>query len=404
MAVVQAVADAFGNALGQSVAGAASPDDSPYERTLGIPQTGWAAPTASLRGEPPPLFTSELDPVFQTAVDVMKLEDDSRILSDSHDSFSFDELRTLQLAMRTGALVASGMQRGSEYSSESESPSTFAVGGVDRMTAGERGLAGRQLLEGINEVLRETRGGAASRAAMYRDLAVSGALGNIDPSSQRSVLATMVAYADTLSQGVFADDLESRTADVAVRYAADLAKQSGAIPQTFRFASDARLGALAGVLLLHAPLRKTYEGASSRVSGETEATAIGKSYHAQRAAERRASGEYDMVNQPFVGADGRALLVTRRVDLRTGEPLVSSGVQTARPDSVVFRRSVVIDDKPVGRPMNKDQQEILRFVRAYEQQFGAPPRTIAIERYDPKTMQPVFTELYRPSDFPLGRR
>jgi filamentous hemagglutinin len=119
-----------------------------------------------------------------------------------------------------------------------------------------------------------------------------------------------------------------------------------------------------------------------------------------------ASGEFDMVNEPFVRADGRSILVTKRVDLRTGEPIPESGFQVAKPDSVVFRRDlgVVIDDKPIGRPLAKDQQEILRFIRAYEAQFGAPPKTIAIERYDPITMRPIVTELYKPGDFPLKKK
>jgi hypothetical protein len=239
---------------------------------------------------------------------------------------------------------------------------------------------------------------------MYRNFTVSGKFGQLDQSSQAVALAGMVSYADTVNQTLVAESLEGRTADVAVRYATDAAKQSNAIPEQWIFGSHSRMGAMAGILMLHMPVRRQYEVPNTQVAGETEATALGKSYHAQRATGRRESGEYDLVNQPFVGPDGQAILVTKRVDLKTGQPVPESGTQTARPDAVVFKREVVIDDKPIGRPLSKDQQEILRFIRAYEKQFGAPPKTIAIERYDSVTMKPVVTELYKPTDFPLKKK
>lgn len=91
--------------------------------------------------------------------------------------------------------------------------------------------------------------------------------------------------------------------------------------------------------------------------------------------------------------------MTRRVDLSTGEPLPESGCQVSRPDAVQFKNEVIIDDKPLGRPVSKDQQEINRFINAYSESQGGLPRTIAIQRYDPLTGQPVVTELYSPYDF-----
>lgn len=134
-------------------------------------------------------------------------------------------------------------------------------------------------------------------------------------------------------------------------------------------------------------------------SGETLATASGKAIHRALAAERRASGDFDLVASPIVDSTGKAILVTRRVDLKTGNPLPSTGFQTAVPDAVSYEARLILDDKPVGRLVSKDRQEIIRFIRAYEQGSGSLPSRIAIQRYDPATGLPVVTELYTPADF-----
>jgi filamentous hemagglutinin len=91
--------------------------------------------------------------------------------------------------------------------------------------------------------------------------------------------------------------------------------------------------------------------------------------------------------------------VTRRVNLSSGKPLPESGYQVSKPDAVQFKNKVIIDDRPLGRPISKDQQEINRFINAYSENQGGLPRTIAIQRYDPLTGQPVVTELYSPYYF-----
>lgn len=134
-------------------------------------------------------------------------------------------------------------------------------------------------------------------------------------------------------------------------------------------------------------------------TGETASTSTGKMVHARLAAERRLSGEFDLVNQPLVDAAGNPIEVTRRVNLKTGDPLPESGYQVARPDAVRFKGDVILDDKPLGRPIAKDQQEIIRFINAYAESQGRQPRTIGIQRYDPETGTPVVTELYSPEHF-----
>jgi hypothetical protein len=135
------------------------------------------------------------------------------------------------------------------------------------------------------------------------------------------------------------------------------------------------------------------------ITGETAATVRGKSIHSRLAAERRADGSFDLVNRPLTDKAGIPIQVTRRVDLKTGEPLPGTGYQVARPDAVRYKGDVIIDDKPMGRPIAKDRQEIIRDIRAYEQSRGNLPRTIGIQRYDPVTGRPIVTELYSPFDF-----
>ena len=64
-----------------------------------------------------------------------------------------------------------------------------------------------------------------------------------------------------------------------------------------------------------------------------------------------------------------------------------------------YTRQLVVDDKPLGRPLAKDRQEILRFIKAYEKREGRVPERIAIQRYNPATGEPVHTELHKPETF-----
>ena len=91
------------------------------------------------------------------------------------------------------------------------------------------------------------------------------------------------------------------------------------------------------------------------------------------------------------------------MNLKTGDPVPEVGTQTARTDAVNYGRRLILDDKPVGRNVMKDRQEIIRFIRGYEAREGVLPKTIAIQRYDPATGLPVRTDLFTPGDFlPAG--
>jgi filamentous hemagglutinin len=105
------------------------------------------------------------------------------------------------------------------------------------------------------------------------------------------------------------------------------------------------------------------------------------------------------VNEPLKDSSGRTILVPHRVDLKTGEPAAGARMQSAEPDATSFERRLIVDDKPVGRPLAKDRQELIRNIEAYRQREGHLPDTVAIERYDPATGKPVVTELHRPDEF-----
>jgi hypothetical protein len=136
-------------------------------------------------------------------------------------------------------------------------------------------------------------------------------------------------------------------------------------------------------------------------TGETSATRSGKQVHKQLADERRASGEFDLVQKPITRVDGAAIEVPKRVDLKTGAPQ-DARVQQAVPDAVKFDRKLILDDKPLARDIAKDRQEMIRFIEAYRQRTGELPEIIAIQRYGPAG-NPVRTDLFHPSDFlPAG--
>ena len=88
------------------------------------------------------------------------------------------------------------------------------------------------------------------------------------------------------------------------------------------------------------------------------------------------------------------------MNLKTGEPRPKSPLQEAIPDAVRFEKdSIIIDDKPLTRPLFKDRQEIIRFIKAFEKREGRLPKTVAIQRYDPETGQLVRTEIYSAKSF-----
>ena len=135
------------------------------------------------------------------------------------------------------------------------------------------------------------------------------------------------------------------------------------------------------------------------LTGETATTKIGRDAHKAFADERRQSGLFDVVNQPITDAAGNSILVPKRYNLRTGDPSPDAKLQTANPDAVSYKRSLLIDDKPLGRPLAKDRQEILRNLDAYFQREGNYPGRVVIQRYDPATGKPVVSELYTAEDF-----
>jgi hypothetical protein len=91
--------------------------------------------------------------------------------------------------------------------------------------------------------------------------------------------------------------------------------------------------------------------------------------------------------------------MSKRVDLKTGKPQPGSPLEASIPDAVDFKRELILDDKPLGRPIAKDRQKIIKYIRAFEEREGRWPKVVGVTRYDPQTGQQVLTEFYSPKDF-----
>ncbi len=135
------------------------------------------------------------------------------------------------------------------------------------------------------------------------------------------------------------------------------------------------------------------------VTGETASTSVGKQVHKTQADLRRESGQFSIIEQPIKDQSGNPILVPKRINLQTGEAQPGVKLQQAVPDAANFDRGLIVDDKPLGRPIAKDRQQIVRFIKAYEQREGVLPEIIGIQRYDPETGIPVRTDLHSSFDF-----
>lgn len=60
---------------------------------------------------------------------------------------------------------------------------------------------------------------------------------------------------------------------------------------------------------------------------------------------------------------------------------------------------IIYDDKPAGRSISKDFQEIGRNIEAYTKLYGELPNEVIIVRYDKETLKTVEEKSYSPSDF-----
>jgi hypothetical protein len=133
-------------------------------------------------------------------------------------------------------------------------------------------------------------------------------------------------------------------------------------------------------------------------AGETSSTAAGRLAHKEWADAARKQGNFDLIDEFMTDAEGNAIKVPRRVDLDTGLPKPGAREQRVRPDGVDFDQDLIVDLKPEGRPLSKDRQQMIRYIRAYEIRTGHPPKTIRILRTD-ITGQIVRQEDHPPSDF-----
>ena len=133
---------------------------------------------------------------------------------------------------------------------------------------------------------------------------------------------------------------------------------------------------------------------TKKKSGETSATAKGKEVHAQKAEARKASGEFSSVNEKLTDANGNVIEVPKNVNKKTKKQ--SGGMQGVIPDAVKGpdKGGIIIDDKPAGRPISKDYQEMRRNAEAYEKKYGVDANEFRIERYNPVTGADAGIERY----------
>lgn len=109
-----------------------------------------------------------------------------------------------------------------------------------------------------------------------------------------------------------------------------------------------------------------------------------------------------MVNESFKDKNGNEIKVAKRVS-KTGQE--SRKRQRVILDAVQGPpKGVIVDDKPAGRNIAKDKQELRRYYDAYEEKYGEPPKEFKIERYNPLTGEHAGTETYNPEEFNIKRR
>ncbi|MFD1709578.1 hypothetical protein ACFSF0_03095, partial [Ottowia flava] len=106
------------------------------------------------------------------------------------------------------------------------------------------------------EAILEQPGNKLTRAGLYNQLAIE-RFPELSPADQIEVLRAFDTYADTLNSmdgyvlsGLAPGSLEARRADLAMKIAADFARQAGTIPSEAGFGADARAGMNVGMAMM----------------------------------------------------------------------------------------------------------------------------------------------------------
>lgn len=120
----------------------------------------------------------------------------------------------------------------------------------------------------------------------------------------------------------------------------------------------------------------------------------GSEHHVRRADERRISREWDFVNEKLVRKDGKPIRVPKKYD-KSGKPAPDTEYKAAQPDAVSITRQEILDDKPFGNDPLKYRDQMIGYIRAYQQMTGELPKKIIIQWYSLLT-----GELMTPSIFP----
>ena len=238
------------------------------------------------------------------------------------------------------------MLPGSGYSLNSQ-----AGAGRGFVNAGGVGSEGQAFLDNVGETLRETRRMGPTRASMYRDFVTGSGFGDLGQADQRTVLAGMDSYANVLTEGLMANGVEARTADLAVRYGGDQSRASGAIPESYRFASDSRVGFLASTILLQPALSRPQE-----VSNSPAADAASKMLRGLTPIEpqvtKTLSGVAAENGGQMVGLESRLKSIdslTRKIEIDPNRPINDALRYTMSFDEASFTAGVKRARSPVWR-------------------------------------------------------
>lgn len=245
------------------------------------------------------------------------------------------------------------------------------------------GMSASQALTHINELLAgRPEGTRPTRADLYNDLVLDH-FEHLSHADQRAVLAALDHYANALHQtnaytrlGMAGSGLEAGRADLAMRIAADFARQSGAIPENARFMADTRLGMNVGMEMIIGGIVGRGGRSSGKPTGtpaQPPATAGGR---ADQAAGRRLALDLAaaQAHDPRIGTTlpGAPAPIVVTAEAHIGGRVFFDTNQTARPthQARADRPTLIADRVEPGEP-NSHMQNAHAEIGAIQQAFDA---------------------------------
>jgi Domain of unknown function (DUF4157) len=132
-------------------------------------------------------------------------------------------------------------------------------------------------------------------------------------------------------------------------------------------------------------------------SASIESAVKGTEHHELMARQRRASGNWTLVDEPIKDKGGNPIRVPKQFDAQ-GNPKPGTDYKSAQPDAVSVTRGEILDDKPMGSPL-KYRDQMIGYIRAFEQAYGVLPKKIIIQWYNPETFALTAPSTFTPDFF-----